>query len=173
MIRILAACAVACIASLPVRAAASATGDVRQLDPADYQSFVRNWVPETVPLCAAIASADAWDHVLHPAPTMGRTRPFAPASAFWNDHAILLLAKVVNAGDVSHVFRLVGVERTRDAIEVNYGFRPTPPASSTMKWYFAIAVAKPLPALVRFRQEGKIVCALNTGAGEWTTPMMR
>ena len=69
--------AIAAAALLAPNAALPA-GGFKLLDPDAYQSFVGNWSPDTAPLCAAIGSADQWDHVLHPAATMGAHRPFAP-----------------------------------------------------------------------------------------------
>jgi hypothetical protein len=137
------------------------------LDPGDYQSFVGNWAPDTAPLCAAIGSAQQWDHVLHPAATMGAHKPFAPPADFWNGHVVLLFARVVNAGDLSKVFQVDDVLRRRDTIDVTLRFKPTPPASSTAKSYFAVALDKPIPARIRFIQDGNIVCVLDTAAGTW------
>lgn len=137
------------------------------LDPDAYQSFVGNWTPDTAPLCAAIGSADQWDHVLHPAATMGSHKPFAPPADFWKGHVVLLFARVVNAGDLSKVFQVDDVLRRKDTTDVTLRFKPTPAASSNEKAYFAVAVDKPIPARVRFIQDGSIVCVLDTTAGTW------
>jgi hypothetical protein len=137
------------------------------LNPGDYQSFAGNWTPDTAPLCAAMGSADQWDHVLHPAATMGSHKPFAPPADFWNRHVVLLLARIVDAGDLSKVFQVDDVLRRKDTIDVTLRFKPTPPASSRMKAYIAVAVDKPIPARVRFIQDGSIVCVLDTAAGTW------
>ena len=156
--------------ALLLMAQAAMAGTVTTLDPDDYRSFVGNWMPQGAPLCAAMRSADDWNRVLHPAATMGSTRPFAPPAGLWNDRAVLLIARVVPAGDSAHAFRLLGVERTQDAIEVNVLFKSAPPASSSEKVWLAVEVQKPLPALVRFRQEGNIVCALSPDRGNWVAP---
>ncbi|HEY5210859.1 MAG TPA: hypothetical protein VIJ42_15580 [Stellaceae bacterium] len=147
-----------CLAGIP-----AAARDVRfqQLDPHRYQSFVANWTPEDRPFCAVLRSAADWNRVLKPAPTMGGTRPFAPPAAFWRKHAILLLARILGAGDTATVFQVERVARDPGALRLDYRFAPTPPASSTMKWYLAVAVAKPLPPVARFREDGKIVCTVT------------
>ena len=160
---LIAALAIALLAPNP----ALPSGGFKLLDPRDYQSFVGNWTPENAPLCAAIGSADQWDRVLHPAATMGAHKPFAPPADFWNGHVVLLFARVVNAGDPSKVFQVDGVLRRMDTIDVTLRFKPTPPASSKAKSYFAVAVDRPIPARVRFIQDGNIVCVLDTAAGTW------
>ena len=74
---------------------------------------------------------------------------------------MLLLARIVNSGDASHVFRVNRVERSLHAIDVDYTFTPTPAATSTMKWYLAIEVAKPLPRTLRFREAGQVTCEIS------------
>lgn len=93
------------------------------LDPKAYQSFVANWTPSNKPLCAAIQSQADWDAVFHPAPVMGANRPFGPPAEFWNDRAVLVLAKVIDNGDTAKVFQLTGVHRDEKIIEVDYSFR--------------------------------------------------
>jgi hypothetical protein len=133
-----------------------------RLDPNTYQSFVRNWKPENAPLCAVIRSQADWDKVLAPAARMGGTPTYAPPAAFWDTKAVLFVARVINAGNTADVFRVERVEFGKHTLELDYSYRPTPPASSTMKWYLAVAVAKPLPATVRFTEGGKVVCTLRT-----------
>jgi hypothetical protein len=152
--------ALACLLMSALAAGARA----QLLDPDAYQSFVGNWSPKAAPLCTAMENAGEWESVLHPAPVMGGNKAFEPPSALWNHHAVLLLARVVNAGDTAHVFRLLRVTRTRGAIEMSVTFAPTPPASSTMKWYMALAVAKPLPPRIRIRENGAVICTLAPGA---------
>jgi hypothetical protein len=131
-----------------------------RLDPNAFQSFVANWADAEQPFCRAMLSAADWERWLKPAPTMGFHRPFAPQADLWNHHAVLLVARVVNAGDTSGVFsnpRVTGDERE---LALDYRFAPTPPASSTMKWYLALEIAKPLPPTVVVRENGRSVCTL-------------
>jgi len=144
-----------------------AAGGFKLLDPNAYQSFVGNWTPDTAPLCAAMSSDAQWNRVLHPAATMGSHKPFAPPGNFWSGRAVLLFARVVNAGDPAKVFQVDDVLRRKDTIDVTLRFKPTPPASSTMKIYFAVAVDKPIPPRIRFIQDGTIVCVLNPASGNW------
>ena len=145
---------------LLLAAACAQPTDFRVLSPNDYQSFVANWTPQERPFCAAFESGSDWTAVMHPAPTQ-MSRSFAPPDEFWRAHAVLLLARVVNSGDASHVFRVNRVERGLHAIDVDYTFTPTPAATSTMKWYLAIEVAKPLPRTIRFREAGQVTCEIS------------
>ena len=132
------------------------------LNPNEYQSFVGNWTPEDRPLCAALQSAGDWDKVMHPAATMN-SHAFAPPAEVWQGHAVLLLARVVNAGDTSHVFSVSKLSTEQNALVVDYAFASTPAASSTEKYYFALEVAKPLAATIRFREGGNVVCEVAPG----------
>ncbi len=150
---------------LAVTAAVSANGaeqPYERLDPAAYQSFVANWQPADGPFCAVIRTATDWDRVLKPAPTMGRTRPFAPPPEFWHFKAVLLVAHVIGAGDASDVFQVVRLSLGTGGLELDYRFIPTPPATSTMKWYLAVALPKPLPLVVRFMENRRLICTLRT-----------
>jgi len=145
----------------------------RILSPGAYQSFVGNWVPAGAPLCAALRSQADWDGVLHPAAVMGANRPFSPPADFWNSKAVLLVARVVDAGDTTGIFHLTRLQRDRDAVELDYAFAAPPHASSTMTWYLAVAVAKPLAATIRFKESGHTVCTLQPDAGAWVVPPLR
>jgi hypothetical protein len=140
------------------------------LDPNAYQSFVANWTPADKPLCAAIQSQDDWDSVFHPAPVMGADKPFAPPSDFWRDHAVLVLAKVMDAGDTTNVFPVTNVHRDEKLIEIKYSYRLTPPASSKIKYWLGVSVAKPLPPAVRFTEDGRVVCTLAPVTPDWIRP---
>lgn len=142
--------------------AATAEQSYEQLDPNAYQSFVANWEPDVGPLCAVIRTQADWDRVLKPAPTMGRTKPFSPPPEFWKFKAILLVAHVIGAGDTSSVFQVQHLVRGKGGMQLDYRFTPTPPASSSIKWYLAVAVPKPLPKLVRFTENRRLICTLNT-----------
>jgi hypothetical protein len=139
------------------------------IDPAQYQSFVGNWTPASKPLCAAVGSASQWNRIFHPAPVMGTNRPFSPPDSFWAQHALLVVARVVDAGDTSRVFRVNYVTRTGNVVTLDYAFRPTPYASSTIKWWTGVAIARPLPATVRYRENGRIACSLDLAHGQWST----
>ncbi|HEY9084652.1 MAG TPA: hypothetical protein VIN40_01720 [Candidatus Tyrphobacter sp.] len=139
------------------------------IDPGQYQSFVGNWTPPDKPLCAAIGSAAQWNQIFHPAPVMGAHRPFSPPDSFWAQHAILLVARVVDAGDTSHVFHVNAVARGGNVATLDYAFKPTPRSSSSIKWWTGVAIARPLPATVRYRENGQIVCSLDLAHGQWSS----
>ena len=140
-----------------------------QLNPDAFQSFVRNWSPPSRPLCAAIRSQADWDMIMSPAATMGSSKPFGPPAAFWTRNAVLLVARVVDAGDTAQVFRLDRVRRAAGTIDIDYGFTPPPKASSTMKWWLGVEVEKPLAATIRFVEGGHVVCTLAPASGAWRT----
>jgi len=155
-----------CLSSSAVFAGPS----VQQLDPDDYQVFVARWSPSSAPLCAVIETADAWSVLLHPAPVMWSNKAFAPPADFWNDHAVLLYARIVNGGsDTKTIFHLDGVKTTQDAIDVDEHFTPPPAASYKINWYLAVAVSKPLAAHVHFFENGAPVCTLDRVDGQWTS----
>ncbi|HEY4919455.1 MAG TPA: hypothetical protein VII40_05065 [Xanthobacteraceae bacterium] len=128
------------------------------LDPDSFQSFVANWMPETEPKCAAMRSRADWDKVMHPAPVMGGSKPFAPGPDVWAHDGVLLVARVIPAGDTANVFKLQGVRRADERIDVDYAFTPPARSSSTVKWWLGVRVAKPLTATVRFVENGRVVC---------------
>jgi hypothetical protein len=140
-----------------------------QLNPGAFQSFVRNWAPPSRPLCAAIRSQAEWDTIMSPAATMGSSKPFGPPADFWSRRAVLLVARVVDAGDMAQVFRLQRVRRAAGTIDVEYNFTPPPKASSTMKWWLGVEVLKPLAATIRFVEAGHVVCTLEPASGAWRT----
>src|SRR5277367_1967331 len=149
---------------------AAAFAGVEQLNPDDYQVFVARWSPSSAPLCAVIETADAWSQLLHPAAVMWSNKAFAPPADFWNDHAVLLFARIVNGGsDTKTIFHLDGVKTTQDAIDVDEHFTPPPAASYKINWYLAVAVNKPLAAHVHFVENGAPVCTLDRADGQWTS----
>jgi len=139
------------------------------LSPDDYQSFVGNWKPDSAPLCAAIDSAARWNAVLHPAAVMGAHKPFAPAPSFWASRMVLLLARVTPAGGEG-AFTAPSVAVAGRTLTVSYTFKPPPPASSTIKWYLALAVPKTAPTSVVFQENGHTVCSLRPASGAWLSP---
>ena len=140
-----------------------------RLDPGAFQSFVRNWELPSRPLCAALQSAKDWDAVMAPAPVMGGSKPFAPPGDLWERSAVLMLARVVDAGDTAKIFELRSLRRTGDRLDIGYAFGPPPKASSTMKWWLGIAVAKPLPPTIRFLTGDTVTCTLAPASGRWRT----
>ena len=151
-------------------AGSASAASYKTIGPASLQSFVGNWSPPDKPLCAVLQSQADWDKVFHPAPTMGANAPFSPPGLDWSRSAVLVVARVIGAGDTSRVFHLTAVKTTATATEVDYGFTPTPPASSTMKWYLAVIAPKPVAAPIAFKENGKTVCRLDPAKGVWASP---
>ena len=143
-----------------------------RLDPNSYQSFVGNWTPETSPLCAVIRSNAEWDRVFQPAFVMGHNRPFSPPPGFWKTKAVLVVARVISSGDLSEVFHVRHLQRTANTIELDYTFKSTPSASSSMKWYLALAITKHLPQIVRFTENNHPICTLKPSSGIWILPAL-
>ncbi len=84
---------------------------------------------------------------------------------------MLVLAKVIASGDTAKVFQLTGVHRDEKIIEVDYSFRLTPPASSRIKYWLGVAVAKPLPPTARFKEDGRLICSVEPGTRNWLRPL--
>jgi hypothetical protein len=140
-----------------------------RLDPAAFQSFVRNWEPSSRPLCAALQSKADWNAVMAPAPVMGAAHPFAPPDDLWARSTVLMLARVVDAGDTAEIFKLRGVRQADGRLDISYSFAPPPKASSRMKWWLGITVAKPLPPIIRFLMGDVVTCTLAPASGKWRT----
>ena len=138
-----------------------------RLDPGALQSFVRNWEPASRPLCAALQSAADWNAVMAPAPVMGAANPFAPPDDLWARSAVLMLARVVDAGDTADIFKLRGVRQAGGRLDIGYTFTPPPKSSSRMKWWLGITVAKPLPPIIRFLEGDIVSCTLAPASGQW------
>ena len=139
------------------------------LSPDAYQSFVGNWTPASAPLCAVIDSSTRWNAVLHPAAVMGAGKPFAPPPSFWTSHMVLLLARVIPAGGEG-AFTAPSVAGHGRTLTVSYTFTAPAPASSTIGWYLALAVAKSAPTSVVFEENGHTVCSLSPARGAWRSP---
>lgn len=131
------------------------------LDPNSFQSFVANWTPETLPRCAVMQSQADWDKVMHPAPVVGGSKQFAPPPDMWAHDAVLMIARVIPAGETASVFKLAGVRHADGRLDVDYAFAPPPGSSFTIKWWLGVKIAKPLPAVIRFVENGRVVCIVS------------
>jgi hypothetical protein len=151
-------------------AALAAEHAYERLDPNAYESFVANWTPDDWPLCAVIRTQADWNLVLKPAPTMGQTKPFSPPPEFWKFKAVLLVAYVVDAGDTADIFHIDRLTGGKGAWQLDYRFTPPPAASSKVKSYLAVAVTKPLPPIVRFKEGSRLICTMRTQAMIPITP---
>ena len=144
-----------------------------RLDPHVYENYVADWSPADAPLCAVIRSRAEWNRILRAEPNTSLINTYSLPAAFARGDAVLLVAREINFGQTSAVFRPTDVERTPNAMEVDYRFKPTPPANTTISWYMALEVAKPLPPTVRFVENGREVCTLRPAEGDWVTPAQR
>jgi len=162
---------VAFFLSATVAQALAAEAGEKRINLGDYQSFVKNWSPEGSPLCAAMDSRADWDGVMHPAPTMGQTRPFSPPEAFWNTNSLLVLARVINSGgDDSHVFQVGRAVRSKSKVMIDYNFRAPPAASSQIKAAMGLEIAKLLPSTIEFKENGRVVCTLRPDEKQIVSP---
>jgi hypothetical protein len=131
------------------------------LHPQDYQDYVAHWKPASAPLCRVFTSAEQWQQTLRPAAVMDGHRPFAPPAGFWNDHAVLFVARTMYAGATENALTVRQVTRTPSALTLDYAFSPTPPASSTSALWAAAVVQKPVPPAVVFNENGRTVCTVR------------
>jgi hypothetical protein len=107
---------------------------------------------------------------MHPAAAMGPHAPFAPAPEFWRDHAVLLAAHVVPAGQISKMFQIVSVTASGGAMELDYRFQPPPAASFRIKAWLGVAVPRKPANRVVFRENGLPICTLDPARGRWKSP---
>lgn len=121
-----------------------------------YHVFVEPRAERGRPFCTTLESAEAWRSVMQPAAT-GSSRLFEPPEAMWGDHAVLLLARFVEA-DPTQNLRLQGIRRTDATLEVSYELTEPAPSGGEFNWPIAVAVAKPLPNTIRFIENGQVVC---------------
>lgn len=121
-----------------------------------YHVFVEPRAERGRPFCTTLESAEAWRSVMQPAAT-GSSQLFEPPEGMWRDHAVLLLARFVEA-DPTQNLRLQGIRRTDAALEVSYEFTEPAPSGGEFNWPIAVAVAKPLPPTIRFIENGQVVC---------------
>jgi hypothetical protein len=111
-----------------------------------------------------LQSAEDWSKVMHAAPTMGTKKPMQPAAGFWSDKAVLMVARVTNAGaKLDRLFKVSSLRRDGDSLDLAYTFSPSGKASSTMKSYLAVITRKPLPKDVHFIEGGQTICTIPTG----------
>jgi hypothetical protein len=163
-----AAAALAACASFATVASAADVA-IQPLDSKEYHAFVVNWTPSDKPLCAALQSEAQWAKVVHPAPLMFEKNVFGPQPGFWADHAVLLIARVVQGGG-GDAFKSYRVHTSRSGIEVAYALSPRPSESYTTKAYLALAVAKPLAGRISFIDRSGLACRLDLTQRVWVSP---
>lgn len=125
-----------------------------------YHVFVEPRAERGRPFCTTLESAERWRSVMQPAAT-DSSQLFEPPEAMWRDHAVLLLARFVEA-DPTQNLRIQGIRRTDAVLEVSYQLTEPAPSGGEFNWPIAVAVAKPLPPTIRFVENGQVVCETTT-----------
>jgi len=135
------------------------------LNPRDYHVFVVPWAPAERPFCTVFQSAADWQARMHPAAVMG-ANTFAPPTEIWRDHGVVMMARQTNPGDPARFFTVTGVTKSTDAdaLDVHTAFTPPPASTYTIVAYIAVEVAKPLPQVIHFSENGRDVCETRPGA---------
>lgn len=133
-----------------------APGAHRAINFSLYHVFVGPRAERGRPFCTTLESAEAWRSVMQPAAT-DSSQLFEPPEAMWRDHAVLLLARFIEA-DPTQNLRIQGIRRTDAALEVSYQLTEPAPSGGEFNWPIAVAVAKPLPPTIRFIENGQVVC---------------
>lgn len=98
-----------------------------------------------------------------------RTLGPAPPDSFWRTRAILLAAHVVDwDAHAADPFQIERVTQESGALLLSYRFEPVAARSYSVKRALAVAVVKPLPGVVRFQENGRVVRTVRTDepAGE-------
>jgi len=143
----------------------------------EFQSFVKNWDDTKHPvLYALIRSPREWDLVFHPAPVMGKNRPFGPERTLYEKEQILLVARTMPmpaGGGLKEVFQAEAVAANGDQLVLRYRFRNAKQeASFTVKNYLGVVIPKRDCKEVVFVENGVPVGVLNVAKGQWSVPEM-
>ena len=84
---------------------------------------------------------------------------------------MLVLARVINSGgDHLDVFQVGRVVRSKSKITIDYKFRTPPAAASQIKAAMGLEIAKPLPSVIEFKENGRMVCALRPDKKQIVSP---
>ncbi len=130
-----------------------------------YQSFIKNWSPDSTPLCAILASSADWDAVLHPAGVMGAHKPYAPQVDFWRTHGMLIVARTVPGAASSIRLEKIAATKRSTGVVVTYKLEGGADASFMTKVWLPIEVAKPLPVSAAFKDTNGVKCSAKLGGG--------
>jgi hypothetical protein len=146
----------------------------RTLGPADYQSFIKNWDPQKSPaLLAVIQTPAQWDAIFHPAPVMGKHRPFSPDPKLFSRDLLLVVARVVpppGPGD-HQVFTVEKVGASQGELTLSFRFAESPDAKSyTVKDFLGVWFPKADFKKVAFIENGKQLGVLDLANGQWSVP---
>lgn len=136
------------------------------IGPGDFQVFVTPWNPRSEPHCLAVRSEEEWERTFHPAPVMGRNRPFAPPPAFWRDHIVLLIARPMPMGNVEDAIHIDGVSEIAGRLQVSLRFHLAT-SSATMNAWKGVVIGRPdWLRYVSFRAGNESVCTLETASSD-------
>lgn len=147
----------------------------RTIGTGDYQSFIRNWDDGEHPvLYALIQSPAQWNMVFHPAPVMGKNRPFGPEKKEFEHECLLVTARVTSPSDKATAFRVDKVEWKNKELTLRYTFeKPAAAGSYSVKDYLGVWVPKSVLKKVVFIENGKRIGVLNVSRGQWRVPRVQ
>lgn len=139
----------------------------------EYQSFIGNWDQTKNPvLYALLQTSTQYAALFHPAPVMGKARPFGPSPSAFELKQILVVSRVTPASDdKDKVFEVERLTEKNGVLTLSYRFKePRAGASYTVKNSLCLGIAKRAYGKVRFYEDGKLRGELNTAAGQWSVP---
>jgi hypothetical protein len=174
-------CVLAFLAA-PLPGAAEAAGpqaeakavQYRIVGPGDFQSFIKNWDDKKQPVLYALIQTPAqWNSIFHPAPVMGKNRPFGPDEKEFEKDQLLVIGRVMFPPATDKVFQVEKVSATAGELVLSYGFdEPKTPQSYNIKYYLGVWVPKHAYNKVIFIENGKHIGALDVSKGQWSVPPM-
>ncbi len=163
-----------CLAPGTVAMAATAQNiNFTKINPMDYQNFLGNWDDSHFPvLYAQIQSAKRYETLFHPAPVMGKNRPFGPESTFFTTNQLLVIGRVMPMSDqLDKLFEVVKISEINQELSVSYRYNPPQKAaSSTIKYYLGISIPQKTYSKITFIENGKTVGTLPGVKGAWSVP---
>ena len=153
--------------------ASAAPVPIERIPSDTFSSFVKNWDETKVPvLCALILDQAGWDGVFGTAAFKGNKKPFAPATATWKQHQILVVSHVMPAPADGGFDKAFGVQSVDDdgkgTLTVRYTFTPAKKNSSTVKNQMLLNIPRKDYTRVVIIEGGKTVGELGPGA--WVKP---
>lgn len=152
---------------------------VELMAPGTYDSFVKNWDSDAVPvLCAFIESEAEWKTVFQPAATMKEDQKFGPDASFFDEKSILVVARVTNIdfedrGNASSTYLIKEVDADGGKLTVSFEYdRQGKAGSSEVKDFAGFIVPKADYKTVHVIENGEALADLDLGAGQWSRPPM-
>lgn len=148
---------------------------VEPVDFRQFQAFVRNWTADDKPrpLFAILHSVAEWEEVFHPAPVMGRNRPFAPERARFENSHLILAAYVTAPGEGgARPLQIEAVTLKDNEVQFRYRFKPAAAGTFQVKECLGVWIPKGTYRRVVFIENGKTAGALDLTKGEWVQPVL-